>query len=225
MCNGEYNTPMGDIRAAIFDADGTIFDTRELIFEAYEHVLTSHGYAAPTRDRIYEEMRGNPAEITYAKLAAGHAMEELMAPHRAFQAAHADLWSAYEGLRDLLEALRSAGIKMGICTSRGASVVAMLEDAGVSGFFESVVHADLVENLKPHPQPVLKVLGELGIEPPRAVMIGDTDADIGSGKAAGVAATIGLTHGIGTRKMLEDAGADYIIDHLSAILPLVLPQR
>src|SRR3989338_8469755 len=182
-----------DIKAVIFDADGTILDTRELIYQAYRHVLSFHGYAVPDKETLFEEVRGNPAEITYAKYAIKHDPDALVDIHRKFQAEHLDLWSAYEGLHDLIQTIRGAGIQIGICTSRGRNVLPMLQHIGVSNLFGAIVHADMVQNHKPHPEPLLKVLAELGVAPEHAVMVGDTDADIGAGKSAGVAFTIGIT--------------------------------
>ena len=210
-----------NIEAVIFDADGTILDTRELIYQSYRHVLKVHGYEVPDREAVFEEVRGNPADITYGKFASKHDPKQLVDIHRAFQAEHHDLWSAYEGLHDLIQAIRDAGLKIGICTSRGQGVVSMLKHIGVHDSFGAIVHADMVVNHKPHPEPLLKVLNELNVEPAATVMVGDTDADVGAGKAAGVAFTIGLTHGIGTREMLKEAGADYIIGHLNEVVPLL----
>ncbi|HEY4487618.1 MAG TPA: HAD family hydrolase [Candidatus Paceibacterota bacterium] len=213
-----------DIKAVIFDADGTILDTRELIYQAYRHVLSFHGYAVPDKETLFEEVRGNPAEITYAKYAIRHDPDALVDIHREFQAEHLDLWSAYEGLHDLIQKIRDAGLKIGICTSRGRNVLPMLEHIGVKDFCQAIVHGDMIVNHKPHPEPLLKVLHEMGVEASDAVMIGDTDADIGAGKAAGVAFTIGITHGVGTREILEEAGADYVVDHLNDVLPLLTKQ-
>ncbi len=210
-----------DIRAVIFDADGTILDTRELIFQAYEHVLSQHGYDVPSRESFFDEVRGNAADVTYRKRAVHHDPDELVKIHRLFQAEHVDLWSAYEGLHELLATIQNAGIKLGMCTSRGSGVIPMLEQADVKNFFGSIVHADMVQNHKPHPEPLLRVLAELDVAPQYAVMVGDTDADIGAGKAVGVFFTIGITHGVGSRKILKETGADYIVDHLGEILPLI----
>lgn len=224
----QYFDTIGSMKqpqAVIFDADGTILDTRELIYQSYRHVLSLHGYDVPERETVFEEIRGNPAEITYGKFATKHDPDTLVALHRTFQAEHLDLWSAYEGLHDLIQAIKHAGIKIGMCTSRGRNVMPMLEHIGVKDFFGAIVHADMVGNHKPHPEPLLKVLSELKVEPSASVMVGDTDADIGVGRAAGVAFTIGMSHGVGTREMLEEAGADYIVDHLNDILPLLIQKK
>ena len=213
---------MSDIKAVIFDADGTILDTRELIYQSYTHVLTRHGYEVPDRKTMFEEVRGNRAEDTYGKLATRHDPVALVEIHKQFQAERLDLWAAYEGLHDLIQAMKDAGLKLGICTSRGALVEEMLEHINVKHAFGSIVHADMVAQHKPHPEPLLKVLRELRVTPEAAVMVGDTDADIGAGKAVGVAFTIGMTHGVGTRALLEKTGADHLVDHLDGVLPLII---
>lgn len=213
---------MSAIEAVVFDADGTILDTRELIYQAYDHVLTKYGYDVPERKIMFEEVRGNRAEDTYKKLATRHDPDSMVVIHKKFQVERLDLWSAYEGLHDLLQGIKKAGLKIGLCTSRGKMVEMMLEHIKLKDAFASIVHADMVENHKPHPEPLLKVIRELGVAAKKTVMVGDTDADIGAGKAVGVAFTIGMTHGVGTRELLETSGADYLVDHLDGVLPLIL---
>ena len=209
-----------DVQAVIFDADGTILDTRELIFQAYEHVLSLHGYGKPDREE-FTGLGGVPAEKTYERFAKDHDAKELTLIHRAFQNEHLDLGAAYEGLHDLLSKLQAADLKIGVCTSRGSNVLPLLESAGVKHYCASIVHFEMVTNAKPHPEGLLKICDEITVSPSRVVMVGDTEEDIGAGKAAGVAFTIGITHGFGSRAVLEGAGADHIVDHLSEILPLV----
>ncbi len=212
---------MSAIEAVVFDADGTILDTRELIYQAYEHVLRTHEYEVPNRTVMFEHVRGNAAEITYAILVTNRDTATLVAMHKQFQRERLDLWAAYEGLHELLASIRDAGIKIGLCTSRGQGVMPMLEHFSIVHYFDAIVHGDMVANHKPHPEPLLKVLAEMNIDPKDAVMVGDTDADIGAGKAAEVAFTIGMTHGVGTKERLENCGADFLVDHLNGVLPLI----
>src|SRR3989344_8568465 len=209
-----------DIKAVIFDADGTILDTRELIFQAYEHVLSLHGYQIPEREKIAEH-GGFSAERTYSHFAPDHDAKELTLIHRAFQNEHLDLGAAYEGLHDLLSKLQAADLKIGVCTSRGSNVLPLLEHAGIRHYCASIVHFEMVTNAKPHPEGLLKICDEITVRPSRVVLVGDTEEDIGAGKAAGVAFSIGITHGFGSRAVLLGGGADHIVDHLSKILLLV----
>ena len=211
------------IEAVIFDADGTILDTRELVFQAYEHVFSEHGYDMPPLAEL-ARFGGRPTEETYAHFAIRHDNIALRDKHRAFQEAHLDLFAAYEGFSELMAALKHAGIKIGICTNRARNTILLLERLGIREHFDAIVHADLVKEVKPHPEGLLKLFDQLGVAPERTVMVGDTDADIGAGKAAGCGFTIGITHGLGTREILEEAGADAIVGHLNDILPLVVPR-
>lgn len=209
-----------DIEAVIFDADGTILDTRELRVQAVRHVLSEHGYEMPPLDEL-KKYGGKTALETYGTFAPQHDSRELVQKHFNFQLTHLDLFEAYKGLHDLLATLKEHGLKIGMCTNRGANIIDLLDHLGIKEQFDGVVHFDLMTNEKPHPEGYLKLCEELGINPERTVMVGDTEADIGAGKAAGAAFTIGITHGSGSREMLEQEGADYVVDHLDEIVPLV----
>jgi pyrophosphatase PpaX len=208
------------IEAVIFDADGTILDTRELIFQAIRNVLIEHGYEAPEPPAL-APLAGRTIEEIYIHFAPNHDSKALGLKHKAFQLEHLDLFSAYEGLEKLLNKLKKDGIKIGLCTSRRENVMQFLEYIGIKEYFDTIVHADLVTNYKPHPEGLQKALDEIKVLPAHAVMVGDTEFDIGAGKATGVAFTVGITHGSRTADQLKDAGADYVIDHLNDIIPLI----
>ena len=97
----------------------------------------------------------------------------------------------------------------------------LLDNAGASPYCDAVIHSEMVQDHKPHPEGLLKIFDQLGLAPTSAAMVGDSAEDIGAGKAAGCAFSVGITHGFGSREALTNAGADYIVDHLSEILPLV----
>ena len=209
-----------DLKAVLFDADGTILDTRELIYESYRTILTAHGYEMPTREDL-ARFGGRPAEETYGHFAKHHDASELYEKHRMFQMEHLDLFKAYEGFDELVGGLKAAGLKVGICTNRATNVLDLLEHVGIKHHFDKIMHADLMDQVKPHPEGIIKVCAELGVDPSAAVMVGDNEADIGAGKAAGCALTIGITHGTRDGEYLKQVGADYIVDHFRDIVPLV----
>jgi HAD superfamily hydrolase (TIGR01549 family) len=211
---------MAQIEAVIFDADGTILDTRELISQAFKHILTEHGYEVPPYE-AFIPFGGRPTHETYERFAPQHDSRLLADMHKAFQMERMDLFSAYEGFEDLMESLKARAIKIGICTNRRGNVIDLLRHLDAHHHFDAIVHADMMENLKPHPEGILKACAMMRVSPSGSVMVGDTDADMGAGKAAGCALTIGVTHGIGTREILEQHGADHIINHLDDILPLL----
>ena len=80
-----------------------------------------------------------------------------------------------------------------------------------------LVGADDVVKAKPNPEPVLNTLSAMGFKASEALVVGDMNVDILMGKNAG-AKTCGVAYGNGTKKELEEAGADYIIDGFDELI-------
>ena len=91
---------------------------------------------------------------------------------------------------------------------------------GLSRYITYVLGADDVTHAKPHPEPVLKTLQELGIPASEALVVGDMPVDIQMGLGAG-ARTCGVTYGNSSRLALEAAGASHVIDRFGELLSLV----
>jgi HAD superfamily hydrolase (TIGR01509 family) len=121
----------------------------------------------------------------------------------------------------LLDSLRAQGWKLAVLTGAGRHIGELLKHQGVDGYFVSIVHSERITRSKPDPEGLVLALKECGVSPEHAVLVGDRHFDIEAGKNGGVAATVGITHGFGTRTELKAAGADYIIDSL-AELPAVI---
>lgn len=212
---------MTKIEAVVFDLDGTLCDTREFIFQAYEYTLAKHGHTAPDRSEIASQIGRRMQEI-YAALAPGADYEVLAADHRAFMAENINLLRPIEHVVEVVVDLRKRGYKIAIWTSRGVFLDEALHVSGVSqDMFDAVVSAPDVAHGKPDPEGLFMTLDQIDVLPQHAVMVGDATVDIEAGTRGGVAATIGLSHGFGTREELEAAGADYIIDSLLALVPIL----
>jgi phosphoglycolate phosphatase len=82
------------------------------------------------------------------------------------------------------------------------------------------VGGDSVPHKKPAPDPILRAAATLGLAPEACAVVGDTEADVQAGKAAG-ARSIGVTWGYGTRARLEAAGVDYLVETPDALPPLL----
>ncbi len=90
-----------------------------------------------------------------------------------------------DGFVEALDQLKG-NTSLAICTNRATSMEMIIEDFGLSGYFECVMTASQVVNPKPHPEPLLKVLDYFGVAPAEALFIGDGEVDMQSAKAAGV---------------------------------------
>jgi phosphoglycolate phosphatase-like HAD superfamily hydrolase len=208
---------MAKIEAVVFDIDGTLLDTREFISQAYEHVLEDHGMPARTREEIASQI-GKKLHDCYAFLAPNGNHEQMAIDHHNFQEANLALVRAFDYVEEVMENLKQKGIKTALWTGRKGNVIASLEQAQVEpDAFDCIVDADMYNEGKPSSEGLFIVLGKLGVEADKTVMVGDAGVDIEAGHNAGVASTIGITHGFGTREELEAAKADYILDSLETL--------
>jgi HAD superfamily hydrolase (TIGR01509 family) len=213
------------IQVATLDVDGTILDTREFIFRSFEHALAETLHTVPARhtlEKMLLKVSGKPLENCYAAIVPNADVDKLCVAHRAFQSRGFELITPYPGLISVLEALKQNKIRLAALSSRKKTVRDSLEHVGVSQYFDMIIDGDDVSHPKPHPEGLMHILGTLGTASTRAAMIGDTVIDIQTGKSAGVATTIAITHGFEDIVALEKAGADHIVDKLSKIVPILL---
>jgi HAD superfamily hydrolase (TIGR01509 family) len=211
------NEPNTSQRALLFDLDGTLRDSRAAINAAVEHTLRQHLGTVPPWNHVVPHIHG---------LFAVHAN---LAPHIPFEQFHAtydkkidtlrDTVTVYEDVIPTLAGLHAAGWLLGVASS-SRIVDAWLQANKLDLFFDATVSSLEVANPKPHPESIMLALQKLGVEVSKAVMIGDLPVDIMAGKAAGVA-TVGITHGFGSRESLEAAGADYVADNLAEVLEVI----
>ena len=107
---------------------------------------------------------------------------------------------------------------MTVATSRGIdSLTDLLTDMGIIQFFDYLLGADNVTKHKPDPEPVLQTLRTMHIDAAETLVIGDMPVDILMGSRAGCR-TCAVTYGNATRKELEEAGSDYIINDITELL-------
>jgi HAD superfamily hydrolase (TIGR01549 family) len=210
------------IKAVIFDSDGTLLDSHELIIAAYHHVARSHGLPEPSVEDIHECLAlAMPLKGIYEHLFPGADANKLIETNGKFIGDNALRVQAYEGLQDMLQTLRGQGRKLAILTGGNHRINDLLAFHGIDHYFSSIVHSERVKKHKPDPEGFLMNLRECGVAANEAVVVGDSCNDILAGRNGGALATIGITHGSGSRQSLEDAQADYIINSLSE-LPGVL---
>lgn len=208
-------------RTALFDLDGTLIDSIELIRRSYAHTLRAHrdfepplefwlqGLGRPLRWQ-FEHFTQDPAEI-----------EAMVATYRAFNLAHHDaLVGEFPGALAAVRELKERGVKLGIVTSKmRAGAQRGLKHCGFEGLFEVIVGADDVEQHKPHPAPVLLALEQLGASADGAVMVGDSPHDLASGRAAG-ALTAAVAWGPFPREQLLATAPDRWLETPSEIATL-----
>ena len=202
----------------LFDLDGTLVDTIELLLGSMRHAFTTCALPLPS-DAQWIAGIGTPLRTQLSEFCTSEEeIEALVLAYRAWQGEHHDrLTRTYTGIDDLLRRLHEAGHPVGLVTSKGdALAVKALEWVGLAPFVDTVVGADSVTRHKPHPEPVHTALARLGRTPEDAFFVGDSPHDIRSGNAAGVR-TVGVLWGPFSRETLEAAAAWRIVETVEAL--------
>jgi HAD superfamily hydrolase (TIGR01509 family) len=205
---------MPKIQAIFFDLDGTLLDSREAVIPAYTYALQQHKVPVPEPDDM--KQYAHSLRSLRDAVAPHVPYDELLATYDARQQELLHTIHVYDGVAGVLGTLRS-DFKLGVVSSARRASEA-LEQHGLRDFFDVVVGGLDVTQRKPHPEPVRLALGRLSVRPENAVMVGDLAADVLAARAAGIGVVIGVTHGFGSRKVLEAAGADYVVDDFPAVL-------
>lgn len=180
--------------AILFDLDGTLIDSIELILSSYHHTLLHHRGSVPP-DEIWLSGLGTPLRQQLTKFTEDPAELDAMAEtYRAHNMANHDrLVRAYPGTVEAVGELKKRGAKLAVVTSKlREGALRGLRHCGFDGIFETLVCADDVDRPKPNPEPVMKAVRLLGVEPSQAAFVGDSRHDLVAGKRAGVTTAAAL---------------------------------
>ena len=173
------------MRSAIFDLDGTLADTAADLIGAANALLIERGLQPLDPEAARNTAgRGGKALMSmgFERAGAPVSRTELEAMFPAYlEAYHARIdqeTRLFDGVVETLDALKSDGWLLGVCTNKPeALAVELLKRLNVSGYFGTIVGADTLPVRKPDPRPVWETIDRIGGDRDRAVMIGDTQTD------------------------------------------------
>jgi pyrophosphatase PpaX len=205
----------------LFDLDGTLLDSIELILVSYRHTLATHGLPPRSDDDILSGL-GTTLDDQFRRWGHDELLDELVATYIAHNLeVHDRHVRPYPGVGALVHELRGRGVRLGLVTSkRRRGGRQGLRALGLDDCFEVEIYGDEVTRPKPAPEPVLAALAGLGVEPsPRVSFVGDAIHDVEAGRAAGVHTTA-VSWGAGKREQLR--AADALVDEVTALRELLL---
>ena len=210
-----------DIKLIIFDFDGTLADTHELIVKTNQEAMKAMNYPVRDEEAIRKTI-GLPLEAGIRTLfpeLKDEVIPEWCAMYRkVFDVLKTQIVPIlFPEVKETLEWLHGKGYVLTVASSRhSSSLNAFLRDMGIAECFQYVLGADNVAKAKPDPEPVLQTLRDLGYKAAEALVVGDMPVDILMGARAG-AGTVGVTYGNSNRPELTQAGANYVLDHFSEL--------
>ena len=220
MRNGSSGKP--PIRAVLYDFDGTLADSTDLIMRCYRHTMQVHLGACPP-DEEWLSGFGTPLETQLRRFARGE--DEALAmldTYRTHQAGlHDQLLSPFPGAVETVEELARRGYALGIVTSKHRrATLAGMDLCGITRHFQVVVTPEDVRNAKPHPEPVLAAVERLGLAPEEALFVGDSPHDLAAGRAAGTRTAAALW-GPFPREALLAEQPDALLERQADVLSLL----
>ena len=220
------DTDVAGRELVIFDFDGTLADSVPAIKRTAREVLLAHGLTDETMGDL-TRLIGPPFPQAYSLVygfsedEAAQITEEYRAIYRAI--GH-DAWPLFDGIRELLRDLRAAGRLTAVASSKRMELVRVaLADNHVDDLFDLALgKASDAESSKAGL--IARALGELGVRPGDAVMVGDRHHDVEAAAAVGVAC-VGVTYGGATRPgELEAAGARAVVSTVEELRRVLLAE-
>ena len=208
------------ITTILFDLDGTLIDTNELIISTYLHTLEKFYPNTYQREDVLPFM-GPTLHDAFSSIDPDR-VEEMILEYRAYNLAnHDELVTEFAGVNETIRTLKEQGYKLGIVTTKLLNTVLKgLRLMELEQYFEVVVALDHVEKAKPDPEPIFKALELLGSTPEEAIMVGDNYHDILAGKNAGTK-TAGVVWSIKGRDYLAKFEPDYMLENMADLLTIL----
>jgi len=207
----------------VFDLDGTLVDTAPDLIATLNLVLRSEGIPEvslqeavslvgagirPLIERALVQQRRALDEATV------DALFDLYLVH--YEAHIADHSRPYPGLEPALDQLAGAGFRLAVCTNKFEALSVRLLDAlGLTERFAAICGQDTFPVKKPHPEALLQTIARAGGDASRAIMVGDSETDVRTARAANVP-VIGVDFGYTPIPMAELA-PDRLIGHFDRL--------
>ena len=214
------------IDTVLFDFDGTIMDTNEVIIQSWQETFRTLKGREEDRDVLLKTF-GEPLEYTMRNFFPDVPLEKGLEIYRGYQRDNclSDI-HLFPGVRELLDELTQRQIKMGLVTSRLRHTTQQaLDKFDMNRYFGYVVTADDVTRHKPDPQSINIILEKIGSRPEQSIMVGDTIFDILCARNAGCTSVL-VSWSMSLAEKLQNGFApeetpDRIIDDPRQILQML----
>jgi HAD superfamily hydrolase (TIGR01549 family) len=188
-------------KGILFDIDGTLTSTNELIFSSFNYITKKYlnktltneeiiGLFGPTEDEILQEWFNDN-------------YEEIKKDYYDFYLKNHQLADLYPGIKDLLDFIKSKRVYLGVYTGKGKrAAVITLKEYSIYDYFDMIITGDDLQKRKSSGEGILNFMNRFSLAKENILMIGDSPADVKAAKAAGVRAASVLWDSYSKEKVL-----------------------
>ena len=215
------------IKACIFDLDGTLTNTLDSLEYSVNETMKEIGMPQITKEQCRQFVGDGAKVLLERTLKAGgdtqlcHLEEAVEAYARIFDANCMYKVAPYEGIPQLLQQLKEKGIRLAVLSNKpDRQAVHVVEEVFGKELFDHVQGQKDGVPKKPDPTAALMIARSFGVLPEEATYIGDSEVDLATGHAAKMH-TIGVTWGFRGKEVLEDAGAELIVNSPKEIMNMI----
>jgi phosphoglycolate phosphatase len=220
----------------LFDLDGTLVETAPEIADAVNDTLTALGHAPVAQKQVDDWIGHGTRELLIKALAqALGAAPEAVRAAESFGAIEAEFGRHYQArcgtrshlyprVRESLEALRAAGVKLAVVTNKeGRYTQTVLDVHALTPLFDRVISGDTLAVKKPNPAAIDDCLERFGVARERALFVGDSSIDVATARNGRIAVWA-LPYGYNMGEPIEACGPDRVIPDLSALTTSLSPR-
>lgn len=210
------------IKAVLFDFDGTLINTNELIFQSYKIAFKTVLNREIDMDEILT-LYGKP--LYPSLIQYGEDGKRLYEVYRKFnEAQHDFLAKPFDGVYEGVKMLIDKGYKTGIVTSKRMHLVKQgLEKVlKMDGMFDAIITPDDTEKAKPNPEPIVCGCKKLGVKTEETIYVGDSVFDMQAGKSAGTQ-LCAVKYSVTPHEQLLKFEPKYFVDTIEAFAVQMKP--
>lgn len=208
-----------ELKAVVFDLDGTLVDTIPDVHIALNSMLATYGLKGIERSAIYS-LIGNGAKAMVKKAFSLNEQNLNESDAEAATKIYLNYYRAkpvvetkiYPGVVPILKQFIKAKIKLAICTNKpGVMANIVLQRLNLNNYFEIIVAGDEVKKPKPHADHINIILENMKVKPEAAAMVGDSDIDLQCAQNAGIE-FVGVSYGYQSDKLKSAKVIDHFIE-------------
>lgn len=202
---------MNKFDGIIFDIDGTIVQSNELIFATFNHVTEKFLGKSTSPEEIIA-LFGPTEGVIIEQLFSDNFNEVMLDYYKFYKENHSKMAKVFDGITELITELKKRNILLSVYTGKGkGSTEITLDELGLINLFDMVVTGDDIIGHKPSPEGVDVFVNKYNLNRSRVLMVGDAPPDVKAAKATGIKIASVLWDSYAKEQVLQ-MGSDYYFE-------------